>query len=288
MHRTQPRIRQRHPAEQTRHRHVGPRTRVPSIGPRRPQRPARAPHPLFAKGIRHRIRAQTNIRFDQLRQRIQPGTGCQGRWQIESQLRIHQRDGGQKKRTAQTDLDPMLRRSQHRVARNLRAGASGRGNRHERRRRLRNRLPPPNNLQIIQQIPYSLSSPPSPSLASSTLPPPMLTTKRTSSRATATPAAHIPTRLPADRKSNHPHPPPSPKPPTVQSVPNPVPPLRPPPQLSGQPPRLQPCSVAQQSAPSISGRGKYGVFQDANEACAAAHEALFCSCARKVWRRARR
>ena len=148
----QSRVGQAQPAEQAGQRHVLAGFAVPAIGIGANQR-ARGPlHAFLGVKIRHRICADRDERLDQLRQRVEPRAGGERGRQLERQFRIHHRQPRQHQRAAQAGLDAVLGRGENRVARDFRSRARGGRNSDERRRRLPQRLPAADDLEVVERI----------------------------------------------------------------------------------------------------------------------------------------
>ena len=154
VHRSEARIRQRNTSIQTRQRHIFPRGPVSAVVERPPQRARGAAHSFDTDRIGRRIGFARNIRFDELRERVETGAGGQFGREVIGEFGIDERDFGQQKRAAQADFQAMFRRGKHCVARRFRAGAGGRRDGDKRRRRVRQWLGLADNFEIIEDIAF--------------------------------------------------------------------------------------------------------------------------------------
>ena len=152
MHRAEARIGQSEPAKQAGDGHIRPGGGVAAIGEGRAQRTGGAANPFHAQRIGHRVGAGANVRFDELRERIQPGAGGDGGRQIVSQLRVNDRDFRQHERAAQAHFDPVLRRGEHGVAGDFGTGARSRRDRNKRRGRFGQRFAAADHFQVVEQL----------------------------------------------------------------------------------------------------------------------------------------
>ena len=152
VHRPESGVGQGEPAQQTGPRHIGARFQVLRVFPGARQCPRGAAHAIHAKQVRHAVGARRNVRFNELRERVQTG-GCRNRRrQAERQFGIHDRQARQHPERAQTGLHLVFGRAKHGVARDLASGAGRSGHGDHRRRRLCQGLPAADDLQVIQRV----------------------------------------------------------------------------------------------------------------------------------------
>jgi len=189
---TEPRIRQRHSAKQAGDRHIRSSGGIAAIGKRCPQRARGALNPFYAHRIGHRVGARADIRFDELRERIQAGAGGDGGRQVVSQLRVNDCHSRQHERTAQAHFDAMFRRGKHGVAGDFGTRARSRRDRNERDGWFGEGFAAADHFQVIEQLTCVGEHGGNGLPASRALPPPKLITKpHFSCRASATPCCTV-------------------------------------------------------------------------------------------------
>ena len=152
MHRPQPRIRQGQATAGADPGHIVPRFRsvVFNHGAQRGQ-PLRDRR--LTQRIRHRRRFDRQIRFDHLRDRIQPRRKGDAARCALHQPGIHDGDIGNHPRVAQADLDPVFRHGNHRVLGDLCPRARRGRQRDHRQRCAVERFAAPYPFEVVQRCP---------------------------------------------------------------------------------------------------------------------------------------
>jgi hypothetical protein len=118
----------------------------------RAARSRRQPHAFHAVQIGNRVGPARDVRLDELRNRVKPGSGGE-RWrQILRKLGVDDRQPRQHVRATQAGLGAVLGRCQNGIASDLRAGTGGGGDGDEGRGWAGEGFRLPHNLQVVERI----------------------------------------------------------------------------------------------------------------------------------------
>jgi hypothetical protein len=107
---------------------------------------------LSREGVGEWIGPHGHEGFEALGERIQAARRCHCRRAVQRERRVYERDPGQHQGAAQAGLEPVFGHGENRVRRDLGPCAGRCGHRHVRDGRARDRLPAPDQLDVVERV----------------------------------------------------------------------------------------------------------------------------------------